>query len=239
MSHDTSGVGRDGWRYFWLWVLGAAVGWFEASVVVYLRELYFPQGFRFPVVLAPPRIAMVELARELASIVLLAAAARLAGQHFLRRFGAFMLLFGVWDLVYYASLKLVLDWPASLRDWDVLFLIPVPWLGPVWAPCLISLLLVATGSYLYFTATRDRAYRLLDWTVEVVAGLLVVLSFTWNWRVILEHRVPEEFPAAVFWAGVLLGTGWFLSVEPRARRQRRRRSTSPDAAVDRAGPAGD
>lgn len=223
-------MGRDGWRYCWLWVLGVAVGWFEASVVVYLRELYFPQGFRFPVVLAPPRIAMVELAREVASIVLLAAAARLAGHNFLRRFGAFMLLFGVWDLVYYASLKLVLDWPAGLGDWDVLFLIPVPWLGPVWAPCLISLLLVATGTYLYFLAPRDRSYRLLDWAVEIVAGLLVILSFTWNWRVVLEHRVPEEFPVALFWTGVLLGVGWFLHAEPRARRQLSGRPATAGAA---------
>src|SRR4029077_17088342 len=97
--------------FLWLLVLGVAVGYFEAAVVVYLRELYYPQGFRFPVVLATLRVATIETAREAASIVLLAAGARLARRAFLERFAAFALLFGVWDLFYYVFLKLILGWP--------------------------------------------------------------------------------------------------------------------------------
>jgi hypothetical protein len=82
-------------RYVWLWVLGLAVGWFEAAVVVYLRRLYYPDGFRFPIAMAPADIALVEIAREAASLVLLAAAARLAGAFFLERFAAFMILFAI------------------------------------------------------------------------------------------------------------------------------------------------
>ena len=204
-------------RYVWLWILGVAVGFFEAAVVVYLRKLYYPDGFDFPIVMASTDIALVEIARELASIVLLAAGARLAGAFFLERFAAFMILFGIWDILYYVFLKLVLGWPASLATWDVLFLIPVPWIGPVWAPVMVSLALVACGSYLYWTSDRPRRVRALDWAVEITGGLIVILSFTLQWRVVVEGKMPGDFHAAVFWAGWLLALVWFLWRERQER----------------------
>ena len=210
---------RDGTagRYAWLLVLGLAVGWFEASVVVYLREILYPEGFRFPVASIPDRLAAVEIAREAASIALLAAAARLAGRVFFERFAAFMVLFGVWDLVYYGGLRLVLGWPGGLSDWDILFLIPVPWVGPVWAPCAVSAALVVAGSYLFWTADRPREPRPADWVAAIVGGLVVVLSFLADWRVVSEHRVPAAFPSWLFWAGFALGLGALLRAEARGR----------------------
>jgi hypothetical protein len=202
-------------RYLWLWILGLAVGWFEASVVVYLREAYYPEGFRFPVIAVPERTLVVEVIREVASLLLLAAAARLAGRSFLERLAAFMLLFGIWDLVYYAVLRLLLGWPASLADWDILFLIPVPWVSPVWAPCAVSVALIAAGSYLYWTADRPRRVRAVDWAVEIVAGLIIVASFTAEQGAVISQRVPESFPAGLFWAGLALGASWFAWVERR------------------------
>jgi hypothetical protein len=207
-------------RYVWLWILGVAMGFFEAAVVVYLRRLYYPEGFRFPIVLASIDIALVELAREAASLVLLAAAARLAGAFFLERFAAFMVLFGVWDLLYYVFLKMILDWPQSLGTWDVLFLIPVPWIGPVWAPVVVSLALVGAGSHLFWTSDRPRRVTALDWAVEITAGLIVILSFTLQWRVVVEGRMPGPFHAGVFWAGWLLALAWFLWRERQERRPR-------------------
>jgi hypothetical protein len=204
-------------RYVWLWILGIAVGWFEASVVVYLRKLYYPGGFDFPIVIAPDDIALVEVAREAFSIVLLAAAARLAGRFFLERFAAFMVLFGVWDLIYYAALKLVLGWPATLGTWDVLFLIPLPWIGPVWAPMLIAAALVGAGSHLYATAERARRIRARDWAIEIAAGLLVIVSFTLDWRVVVDGRMPGRFPVEVFGAGFALGVVWFVHRERQER----------------------
>ncbi len=96
-----------GGRYTWLWVLGVAVGFFEAAVVVYLRRLYYPDGFRFPIVLASTDVALVEIAREAASLVLLAAAARLAGGFFLERFAAFMVVFGIRQLGQYHPVALL------------------------------------------------------------------------------------------------------------------------------------
>jgi hypothetical protein len=208
-------------RYVWLWILGLAIGWFEASVVVYLRKLYYPDGFRFPVVLADLDIALVEIAREAASLVLLAAGARLAGAFFLERFAAFMILFGIWDIFYYVVLKLLLDWPDSLATWDVLFLIPVPWIGPVWAPVMVSIALVSIGTYLFHTAERPRRIRALDWLVEIGAGLVVILSFTVDGRVVIEGRLPGRFPAELFWAGWLCALGWFVWRERVERRRAR------------------
>lgn len=202
-------------RYVWLWLFGVAVGWFEASVVIYLRALYYPDGFDFPLVIAWDRIAFVEIVREAASLLLLAGAARLAGRHFLERFAAFMMLFGVWDLVYYAVLKLILGWPESLATWDILFLIPVPWIGPVWAPCIVAVALVAVGSYLYWTADRPRPYRAHDWLIVIAAGLIVIAAFVSGWRVVIDEAVPEYFPAWLFWAGLALGLSWFIVAERR------------------------
>jgi hypothetical protein len=208
------GSSREGTtgRYAWLWLFGLALGWFEVSVVVYLRELYYAGGFHFPLVVTWDRVTAVEVAREAASILLLAAGARLAGRGFLERFAAFALLFGIWDLVYYSGLKLVLGWPESLATWDILFLIPVPWVGPVWAPCAVSLALLGAGTYLYWTADRVRRITRLDWVVETVAGLMVIGSFVAESRAAIEGRVPQHFPAWLFWGGWLLGMAWFIRV---------------------------
>jgi hypothetical protein len=196
------------------------MGWFEAAVVVYLRELYYPEGFRFPVRIVWDAVIRVEVVREAASLLMLAAGARLAGSRFAERFAAFMILFGAWDLLYYAFLKLLLDWPASLGDWDVLFLIPLPWVGPVWAPCLVSCVLVGVGSYLYLTAERLRRFGARDWAVAIAGGLLVIGSFLDEGRAVVEGRVPRDFPAGLFFAGLLLGLGWFLYAERRVGSQR-------------------
>jgi hypothetical protein len=207
-------------RYLWLWVFGLALGWFEAAVVIDLRALYYPQGFRFPLVLITGRLAWVEIAREAASLALLVAGAWLAAHRFLDRFAAFLILFGVWDLAYYADLKLVLGWPESLSTWDVLFLIPVIWTGPVWAPFLISATLVSIGSYLYLTPSHPRPYRARDWAIEVIAGLLVVLSFTAQWRTVIAGAVPRDFPLWLFGTGWGLGVLWFLLAERRFQSKR-------------------
>jgi len=202
-------------RYAWLWVFGAAAGYLEAAVVVYLRELFYPHGFRFPLQPIPARLALVETVREAVSLVLLAAAARLAGRRGRDRFGAFMLLFGAWDLVYYAVLKLVLGWPRTLADWDVLFLIPLPWVGPVWAPCLVSLALVAAGSYDFWTGARPRIRHGADWAMAAAGGLLVIGSFLAEGDAVLEQRLPERFPAWLLAAGMLMGTAAWLRAETR------------------------
>ena len=131
-----------------------------------------------------------------------------------------MMLFGVWDLVYYAVLKLILGWPESLATWDILFLLPVPWIGPVWAPCIIAVALVAVGSYLYWTADRPRHYHVRDWLVVITAGLIVIAAFVSGWRVVNRRGCAAVLPGLAVLGGV------------RARRVVVHRRRTPHADLD-------
>src|ERR1700680_5343374 len=82
---------------------------------------------------------------------------------------AFAIAFGVWDIVFYACLKLILGWPASLFTWDILFLIPVPWVCPVIAPALVSLAMIAAGIW---CLCRDEAGRPLPIGLWDAVGVL-------------------------------------------------------------------
>ena len=114
----------------------------------------------------------------------------------------------------------MLDWPAGmdLNTWDILFLIPLPWTGPIWAPALVAAEFVGIGTYLYYTAERQRDYNGFDIFILVGSAVIVVGSFLVGWRAVIESRTPETFPVALFVTGVLLGTGRFLMCEERARR---------------------
>ena len=194
-------------RTVWLVLFAVAMGFLEAAVVVYLRELYYPDGFRFPLALLPDRIAWTELGRELTTLIMLLAIAMIAGRNRLDRFFVFGFLFGVWDIVYYVGLWLFLGWPESLFTWDVLFLIPLAWLGPVFYPLLISLLLI-TGFLVHeWSARRGQTLRLsgIEWAVACIGGAVIVIAFCWNWRTVPEETVPVSFPVWLFAAGLLAG----------------------------------
>jgi hypothetical protein len=207
--------------YASLWLLALAFGWIEASVVVYLRELYAREvSTDVTLVSIPSRLLVVEIVREACTILLLAAVAWLAGRRLVERAGAFLLSFGIWDLTYYAVLKLVVGWPESLRTWDVLFLIPVPWVAPVWAPVSVAILFVAAGSYLFWAPGRERRYRWSDIGVFVASALLIIAAFLVESSAAIDQRLPERFPVWLFGAGVVLGAVWFLWIELGAARKR-------------------
>jgi len=119
-------------------LFGIAMGVLESIVVVYLRQIYYPGGFEFPLKALSPQMFLVEALRETTTIVMLVIVGMLAGQNFLGKFSCLLFTFGVWDIFYYVALKLVLDWPPSFLTWDVLFLIPLAWLAPVLAPIINS-----------------------------------------------------------------------------------------------------
>ncbi len=147
-----------------LLLFGTAFGYLEAAVVSYLRFLHEPVRRRFyrdrpPGDLFPlltrqqvaatdpqqQRIALIEIGREAATIVMLAATALAIATDVGQWAAAFVIAFGTWDITFYLFLKMLLDWPASPFTWDILFIIPVPWVSPVLAPILVSGAMIGAG----------------------------------------------------------------------------------------------
>ena len=190
----------------WLTVFGITMGAFEAAVVVYLRELYYPHGFTFPLVAMPWRLVAVELGREVASLLMLAAVGALAGRRFWERFGAFVFCFGIWDLLYYVFLKIAIGWPVTLTDWDILFLIPYPWIGPVIAPVLIAVLMVVTGCL--FTRRYDRGGQIRPDVYVWIGGLagvaVLLFSFLRDTGATFGHTAPQPYGYVYLAVGLVL-----------------------------------
>jgi hypothetical protein len=134
--------------------------------------------------------------------------AMLAGTDRWERFLAFCFSFGVWDIFYYVWLWISLRWPPSVLTWDVLFLIPVPWVAPVLAPVLVSVALVA-GSLLMLRL-KAQGVRLSFstplWTLAVTGGLLVLASFVIDVASLQDQPVPAPFRWNIFGLGLGLGT---------------------------------
>jgi hypothetical protein len=196
----------------WLFAWGAAFGYLEAAVVVYLRAIYYPEGFAFPLTLIEGHTLWTEAGREAATLLVLAATAVLASPRLQSRMAAFVLLFGVWDVFYYVFLKLLIGWPQSLVTWDILFLIPAPWVGPVYAPLLVSALFIAAGTAVLVRNAKGN-YPPFDSgfaAAETAAGLLIVASFLLSGRSIGVTGMPEPFAWPLFAAGCVLGAGAFL-----------------------------
>ena len=127
-------------------VFATAMAWVEAAVVYYLRTMVDRiephQPMPLPII---GGLGRAEMVREAATLVMLLTVGILAGRTWRSRLGYAALAFGVWDIFYYIFLKVMCGWPHSLFDWDILFLLPLPWWGPVLAPVCIALLMIIWG----------------------------------------------------------------------------------------------
>lgn len=194
-------------QLFWLLVWGMAFAYIEASVVVYLRKIYYPEGFAFPVVFAEIHIAVTELFRELATLIIIWATAMLSYMKLQSRVAAFLAMFGIWDIFYYLFLKLLLDWPESLTTWDILFLIPTPWAGPVWAPVLVSLGIIYAGVTILKHNAKGRFFYFGKKfiVIELISGAVIILSFLIPGYSVIAQSVPMHFPWYLFCSGFVAG----------------------------------
>ncbi len=166
--------------FVWMTVFFIAMAFLESAVVVYLRALYYPEGFDFPLVPMDPVLVDTEVFRELATLVMLLVPGALVTRSALERFAWFCFGFGIWDIFYYVWLKVLLDWPSGLASRDLLFLIPVPWVGPVWAPCSVSMGLIALA-VIILRGRSNRTSGLVDgwsWILLISGALLMIVSFT-------------------------------------------------------------
>ena len=165
--------------FLWVMLFATAMGYLESAIVVYLREIYYPEGFAFPLKMMNVHVAITELFREFATLVMLVTVGILAGRSKLEKFGLFIFAFGIWDIFYYIFLKLILGWPASMFTWDILFLLPTTWVGPVLAPVINATAMVIFGGLIWYFQSKDMLLpvKMREWLMMIVGSLIVIWAY--------------------------------------------------------------
>ncbi|MDP4277897.1 MAG: hypothetical protein Q8914_09740 [Bacteroidota bacterium] len=223
-------------------LFGIAMAALEAIVVVYLRHMYYPHGFGFPLSQASRLVLSEELVREAATLVMLVSVGFLAGKGFVRGVSWFLMTFGIWDSFYYVWLKIFLDWPSSLLTWDLLFLIPVPWVGPVLAPVICSLTMIVLSFWMIYLTEKDYVVKIkaFEWVLGLFGAAVILFTFIKDYsallikqgvyaglnpltdrvpiREVMAQFSPQQYNWLIFTLGEVLIIGAFLSVVCRARR---------------------
>ena len=201
---------NPGWkRLFWLTLFAVAMAYVEATVVVYFRQAHYPENLLviFPPKIISERYLLIELAREVATIVMMLAMALIAARSLVSVFAVFIYVFGLWDIFYYFWLKVTIGWPVSWSEWDILFLIPWAWLGPWLTAVAIAFLFVIWGG---MVLARGSTYHFTAWAAINFFGgaLLAIAAF-------LQPAVPylpgglasfaEFHPNGFWWPPYLAG----------------------------------
>jgi len=204
------------WRAVGLFA--TAMAYAEAAVVAYLRvwldrvDPYQPRPLA-----VPAWVESTEILREAATLVMLAAVGWIAGVTWRGRCGYFLLAFGIWDSLYYVFLAALTGWPQSPLDWDVLFLVPVPWWGPVWSPVSIALLMVIGGLLLVQTEEGLLRYRpqpaaWLAGGIGLVLALYVFMADALS--IAIEGQSPFGMPLPTHFNWPLFLLAWLLLASP-------------------------
>ena len=193
-------------------IFGFAMAYLESAVVDYLRKIYYPQGFNFPLKIISPSMAIVELGRELSTLVMLIFVALMHKGNFKERFSLFAFTFAVWDLFYYFWLKVLLNWSSGLGDWDILFLIPAPWIAPWIAPAIISIALIIASLIVLYRPGKfpEKILNKYEWAGEFAAAFLILVSFFTETKNVLNGKIPENFCWWIYIAGLVIGLGIFI-----------------------------
>jgi len=126
-------------------LFGIAMAHFEGVVVVYLRKglgMLDSESKKESIEKIPKRYLYIEITREAAKIIMLLVIGYLVGATWIEKGVFFLWTFAFWDLFYYLSLYILIKWPPNLTTIDVLFLIPKPWIAPVWFPIGVSSLTI-------------------------------------------------------------------------------------------------
>jgi hypothetical protein len=205
-------------RWFAVLAFAVAMAWLESATVYYLRTLvdrvepYQPNPLPIQGVLG-----LVELIREAATLLMLITVGMLAGRTWRARWGYTALAFGIWDILYYVFLHVMCGWPRSLFDWDVLFLLPVPWWGPVLAPVSVAVLMIVWGTVvtearqvIESTSVRRKAWGLN--ATGVALALYVFMSDSLQQVPRLRSGMIYNLPTSFNWP--LFGAALALMAAP-------------------------
>ncbi len=204
-------------------IFSIAMAALESAVVVYLRALYYPDGFTVAFRMINQQILLIEIAREAATVVMLIGVGWLAGKNFKDGFAYFLLSFGIWDIFYYIWLKAFINWPSSILDWDILFLIPFTWLGPVLAPVICSMTMILLALAI-LRSTKQLTISL--WSLLITGSAIITYTFLkdygsiiisngffWDFSSIMQNKdflaiasayIPQSYSWSVFALGEIL-----------------------------------
>jgi hypothetical protein len=210
-----------------LFLFGISFGYLEAAVVTYLRDIYDPirrqvhpgrsPGELFPLITpeqlrnsgaANAKRLLIELGREAATLIMLGSTGLAVSRRPHEWVAASLIAFGVWDISFYVFLRMLIDWPQSLFTWDILFLLPVPWVGPVIAPILVSLSMIGCG---LVALRRPISLHASHWMAILTGGLVVVVAFCWDFRNTSAGGLPHPFNWPLFASGELIGLAGFAT----------------------------
>lgn len=185
----------------------------EAAAVSYLRELYGIEDLVRDLPAAADRFTAIEIGREVATMVMLLSVGLIAGRKLQDRLGAFVFAFGVWDIAYYVWLAIFAGFPHSPLDWDVLFLIPLPWWGPVLAPALIAAVMAVGGAAAVYGADRGVSWRLSRTNAAIAAAGIAIVLYTFmadalgaapDGAAAVRHVRPSDFQWGPFAMGFVV-----------------------------------
>jgi hypothetical protein len=186
---------KIGRALLWVTLFAIAMAFLESAVVIYIRELLYPEGFGFPLVTLQSNLAKTEMFREVATIVMLLAIGYISGDTNLKRFAHFIYAFAIWDIFYYLFLYLLIGWPETLFVWDVLFLIPVTWTGPVISPLIVCFYMIFFSLTILLFSDRGItvSVSLKNWLLLITGSIVLIVAFTWDFsRFIFEHYSVKE-----------------------------------------------
>jgi hypothetical protein len=230
-----SAANRERIRWLVVVLFAVAMAWVEAASVYYLRTMV-DRIEPLQIDPLPMRgvLVQVELVREAATMIMLLTVGMLAGRTWRKRLGYIAIAFGVWDILYYVFLRMMSGWPRTVFDWDILFLLPLPWWGPVLAPVSIALLMIIGGTLASQQPGRGPATPLTWtlWRLNALGIALALYAFMADALRVLPHGLdatrhvlPTSFNWLLFSVAIALmaapvaQSGWHLRV---TRGQRRR-----------------
>lgn len=197
----------------WVAIFACAMAYVESAAVVYLRRVLGVTDLIRDVAPFDPLIAGIEVGRELATLIMIAALGWAVGRSTQARWAIAWFTFGLWDIFYYVWLRVFISWPGSLLDPDVLFLVPLPWWGPVLTPILIALLAVVGGIWAVRLDDAGLTIRPgpVRWVAFFAGNIIVLYAFMAD----AIHALPassEELgrlkPTAFLW--LVYGSGLML-----------------------------
>ncbi len=188
---------KESWKKLGIvMIFAAAMGFLEVVIVVYLRKLYYPRGFNFPLASIETWVINIEWIREFFTVVMLICIGFLAGKTLYEKFAYFLYSFAIWDIFYYIWLKVILNWPASFLTWDLLFLIPWPWAGPVITPIIYSVSITILA--LCIIHYKDKNYKIklskIEWVLFILGSATIMFTFLYDYgQLIFRWGFASEF----------------------------------------------